>query len=95
MYIAICLSNDAKTKGGFLSIEEADKYVENYCCKTCIDDLYDYDEKAIRLDYEETILDTPCGAEWIIIKEKDAEKCDNLGDIFEAAGYKKVNKKSE
>jgi hypothetical protein len=102
MYVSICLSNDNNTMDKFLSIKDAEKYIEKFCCSQCLIDLENgkmdetfEDDNGVMDKYTieiNDILDTSCGAEWLILKEEDYQKCNNMVDILEYAGYKQVNK---
>jgi hydrogenase maturation factor HypF (carbamoyltransferase family) len=87
MYIAIHFSNHDDNKT-FHTKEEAEEYIEGLCCSTCLSDL----KEEYSAEYDDNIyniLDTPCGAEWTIIKDRPY---DNLSDIFEAMGCARVDK---
>lgn len=89
MFTAYRASNAKHTKSGFETYEDAKKYIERFLCQGCLDDYkrgYEQDE----LDGEkypiESVMSTPCGAEWFIITDEEYENSEDLTDIFIASG---------
>lgn len=72
------------TKMGFASEKEAWDYIGERLCKLCKADLASDDD-----DYEEPV-DTPCGAEWVVITDEDFCEAEDFPDLLEAAGYKRI-----
>lgn len=84
---------EPKDKSGFVTEEEAEKYIEQFLCNICLEDLkngYVSDDEGKRIYDISGIMDTGCGAEWYIIKDEDYEKAETTEDIFMAAGLKKI-----
>jgi hypothetical protein len=99
-YVAIKLSNKDHTKSGFTTMEEAQDYVSSYACNSCANDLkrghviYEWDGQQDK-EPVQNILDTACGAEWLIVKEEDYDKAKDLPDLFIAAGMTPADRKTQ
>ena len=71
MWTATCLSDDSLSKDGFITEESAIEWVvDNHLCDMCKDEGWS----------------SACAAEWLIIETEKLESCNNLSEIFEAAG---------
>jgi len=63
------------TRSGFISEDKAiDFVVKNHLCHCCEDEGWG----------------SACASEWIIIKTDEMGMCETVGDIFDAAGYTRV-----
>ena len=49
--------------------------VDNHLCSMCVEEGWT----------------SACAAEWIVAETEKVDMCDNLGDLLEAAGYKRVD----
>ena len=87
-FAAVRLSNGEYDQKGFETEADADKYIQGLICNVCVSDLqkgfvvYDDGEKEVIA----SVLDTPCGAEWLIISDEDYDEAENVPDLFIAAG---------
>ena len=99
-YVAVSLPFDLShfTQGGFPSRDAAIEYIKSCLCQKCLEALEKgYEEWGVPEDTEvyekspvESPLDTSCGAEWLVLKEEDYEKCQDFKDLMIAAGGKIV-----
>lgn len=75
-YTAVYLPKADRDKSGFATEDEAIQYVvDNHLCSMCVEEGWT----------------SACAAEWIVAETEKVDMCDNLGDLLEAAGYKRVD----
>ena len=81
IYLPVSDNYEGLTKSGFVSEEEAWKYVGEHVCSMCLDDIENgkCDEPS----------ETSCGAEWLVITDKYFDDSNGLPDLMEMAGYKR------
>lgn len=92
MFTIICLSNYEKDKSGFLTEKEAIDYLcQNYICDNCFRDLMNrftvFEDKKFPIN---SVFDTDCGAEYVILTDEEYNMIQNNSDIFNFAGFKKI-----
>lgn len=90
-----------KTKSGFLDKQSAEEYIATFACKGCKHDLeqgfdeIEYEGEIIQFE-RNNILQTSCGAEWLVVTDDDWESFQKENLDFEfllgAAGYEKKEK---
>jgi len=74
-YFAIYMpeSENKISKGWFQSLEQVEDYISEFVCKECLADV----ERRWYLDKEkvpvESIIDTYCGAEWMVLQEEELD----------------------
>ena len=97
-WIAIYMPDDSidPTRGGFKSEEEAWNYVTTHLCTSCTQALSDGYEiySDGKQDHKAKITHpggTSCGAEWLVALEDEYNKAENLEQVFEAGGWKKID----
>lgn len=71
MWTALCLPTDGNSKDGFVTEDEAIQWIcDNAICSMCKDEGWG----------------SACAAEWLVVETEKLEECENLADIFDAAG---------
>lgn len=89
MYTAVCMSNDRFTQSGFEGIDHVAGYIEGYLCDECNKELTQgyYEDSEDGEQYPiDTVLQTGCGAQWLIVSDEDFESSKSMIDLFIAAG---------
>jgi hypothetical protein len=74
LFTAVYMPDSKLTRQGFKTKKEAEKYITSRNCNMCVDDG----------------MGSSCAAEWLIVSDSDYEKSENLGDLFDAAGFKRI-----
>jgi hypothetical protein len=91
MYTACCLSNRKNSKSGFETEDDAEKYIENFLCKNCLQDLKrGYHRAEVDGEIYEDLIPrasyTDCGAEWLLMRDDEYENANSIEDLFLAGG---------
>ena len=91
MYTSVCLSNGDRDQGGFEDKRLAMSYIAGWVCDGCNNDLkmgyFFIDPGCEHKEMVNDILDTDCGAEWLIITDEEYDEASTVTDYFIAAGY--------
>lgn len=79
--------NENPSKDGFATEDEAWEYVFSQMCTGC-----QAERTASLADplNEEISAWPACSCEWLVLLTEKLEKCDDLGDMFDAAGFVRV-----
>lgn len=105
LYLPTCNTDDNPTKNGFESEEAAWEHVFSNMCKGCREErqlaldgkpfpdknpLPETISQEARDDFWQPSTFPACSCEWLVMKTEDLDKCDDLADVFEASGMKRV-----
>lgn len=75
------------SKDGFPTHEAARDFIDSQMCKSCKEEL----ELWKKGDSENGSSCPPCRCEWVVVPTDKLAECDDLEDIFEAAGFERVD----
>lgn len=77
---------------GFASTAEANQWIIDHMCDRCKEE---YHRSTMwNNDFDINSSTPPCLVEWIIIETVKLSQCENLGDMFDAAGFQRVETQS-